>query len=78
MKKSSEQLLLSEREAARLLSVSPRHLFNLRKQGLVPYVNLGGRVLYPRQELATWIAEQVATTTRDTKAGGTDQENTPR
>lgn len=39
-------LLIGEPEAARMLGISPRKLFDLRKSGRVPFVHMGRRVLY--------------------------------
>ncbi|GAB6166209.1 hypothetical protein JCM19992_22090 [Thermostilla marina] len=52
------KLLLSEREAARALGVSARHLYTLRKRGEVPFVLLGQRVLYSPAALQGWIRER--------------------
>ena len=40
-------LLVSEREAGRLLGVTPRTVFALRRAGELPAVKIGARVLYP-------------------------------
>ena len=39
-------LLVTPREAARMLSVSPRHLWSLTQAGVVPCVKLGRSVRY--------------------------------
>ena len=50
--------LLDEREAARYLGgVSAKHLFNLRKRGELPYVQVGRRIMYSRAALDRWIEE---------------------
>jgi DNA-binding transcriptional MerR regulator len=46
------KLFVTEREAARLISVSPRHLHNLRQQGLVPFARLGRSIRYSPKALA--------------------------
>lgn len=51
-------LLLSVRDAARLLGVSPRHLHTLTHRGEVPHVRLGHRVLYPVARLMAYIEAQ--------------------
>ena len=51
--------LLKEREAAALLGISDRHLFSLRKRGEVPYIRLGGRVLYSPEALQKWIERRL-------------------
>lgn len=53
--RTSEKALLSERQAACLLNISPRHLWRLRQRGVVPYIRLGGRILYPKAKLLEWI-----------------------
>ena len=37
--------LLTEREACEYLRLCPRHLFALRKRGLIPFVKIGGRTV---------------------------------
>jgi predicted DNA-binding transcriptional regulator AlpA len=50
-------LLLSAREAAKLLSISERSLWRFSTpRGEIPVVRLGGRVLYSVRDLETWIA----------------------
>lgn len=46
--------LLTAREAAEALRISPRHLADLAEEGLIPRVRLGRRVIYrwPAIELA--------------------------
>ena len=54
-----QQLLLIDiKQAAKLLSISARHLANLRKAGTIPFVPLGGRIMYDPQALRRWISEQ--------------------
>ena len=51
-------LLLDEREAARQLAVSTRSLWQLRKDGKIAFVPVGGRVLYDPADLAAFISRQ--------------------
>jgi excisionase family DNA binding protein len=48
-------LLVDEREAGRLLGVTSRTVFSLRKAGELPAVKIGSRVLYERTALAEFI-----------------------
>jgi hypothetical protein len=43
---TTAKLLITERECAKLISVSPRHLHDIRKRGMVPCVKLGKSVRY--------------------------------
>lgn len=53
-----QPLAVGDAEAARLLSVSTRTLFNWRTDGSGPrWVKVGGRVLYAVDELRRWLAE---------------------
>jgi excisionase family DNA binding protein len=58
-------LALRPRDAARLLGVSPRTLWGWTAAGLIPCVRVGtGKrrvVLYPADQLRTWLAEQART-----------------
>lgn len=49
-------LAVGEREAARLLGVSTRTLFNWRVDGRGPrFVRIGARILYGTDELRRWL-----------------------
>jgi excisionase family DNA binding protein len=54
-------LALAPREAARLLSVSPRTLWSLTKSGAIPHVVIGGdkrkSVRYPVAMLQAWLVQ---------------------
>jgi excisionase family DNA binding protein len=52
-------LLVDAREAARLLSVSARTLWRLTKDGEVPSVRIGRRVLFAPDALRAWVAVKV-------------------
>jgi excisionase family DNA binding protein len=54
----AEKLLITEREAAELLSVSERTLFNLRRAGEIDAVQLRGCVRYSVAALQEYIAKQ--------------------
>lgn len=55
-------LALRPREAAKALGISARHLWQLTKDGHIPYVRVGSgtrkTVLYPVAELQAWLARQ--------------------
>lgn len=55
----SDQLLMTEAQAARMLSISPRKLWQLRKDGAIPYVPIGKSVRYRVSDLQRWIDSQV-------------------
>ena len=55
-KPPDDRMLISEREAARRLSLTTRTLFSLRMAGELPYVRIGSRVLYAPADLAVFIA----------------------
>ena len=52
------QMTVSERQAAKMLSVSPRTIFSLRKRGLLPTVRIPkvSRVLIPLDAIAALVA----------------------
>ncbi len=58
----SEALLLTVREAAKLLRISPNTGYELIRQGRIPHLRLGRRILIPRHGLETWINEEAAVT----------------
>jgi hypothetical protein len=49
--KTTEKILLDEKAAAQLLSISWRGLAEYRKRRLVPFVKLGRRILYRPERL---------------------------
>lgn len=51
-------MLVSEREAGRLLGVTARTVYELRRTGEIPAVRIGSRVLYSRDDLAAFIANR--------------------
>jgi excisionase family DNA binding protein len=53
---SSEPLLLRAGDAAKLLAISPRKLWQLTNMGEVPVMRIGRSLRYPREELRAWIA----------------------
>lgn len=52
------QLLLRPKEAAELLSISPRKLWSLTASGSIPYLRIGRLVRYSFDSLRDWIDEQ--------------------
>ena len=52
------RLALRARDAARAIGVSPRLLWTLTKQKLIPHVRIGRVIVYPVSELQRWLAEQ--------------------
>ncbi|RMF86427.1 MAG: DNA-binding protein [Planctomycetota bacterium] len=65
----AKKLVLSAREAAELLGISERHLYNLRKTQGLPWLRLGQRVVYPLDALQAWIAERTERDASNTEAG---------
>ena len=60
--KTFQTLALRAREAAKALSISPRHLWQLTHDGVIPCVRVGSgkrrTVLYPTAELEEWLSRQ--------------------
>lgn len=51
----SDALLLRPIEAARLLALSPRKLWELTSTKEIPSVRIGRSIRYVREELKTWV-----------------------
>ena len=51
----TDRLLVDSREAARLLSISERHLWSLTQVGEIPYVRLGKSKRYDVEALREFI-----------------------
>jgi excisionase family DNA binding protein len=58
-------LALRPRDAAKVLNISERHLWQLTKDGIVPCVRIGlgtrKIVRYPTHDLRAWLSQQAAT-----------------
>ncbi len=59
-KSKLEPLLVTTQEAARLLSISPRHLFDLVKRKEITCIKSGHLNLYPLESLRHWIKSKVS------------------
>lgn len=66
-----EPLAVGAEDAARLIAVSARKLWQMTNAKEVPYVRLGGRLVYDVAALRRWLAEKVqggeSTTKRSVK-----------
>lgn len=59
MSEKPEKILLTSREAAEMLSISPGTLFNMRApKGPIPVVFLGAAVRYPLDDIRRMLAER--------------------
>ncbi len=47
--------ILTIKEAAEILRISKSKLYELAKDGLVPNIKLGGRIVIPENQLMAWI-----------------------
>lgn len=54
------RLALRPAEAARMLGLGERKLWSMTRQGLLPHLRCGRAILYPVEQLKTWLAEQAA------------------
>jgi excisionase family DNA binding protein len=54
----AERLLLGVAEAAKLLGISRNLAYELIRQGRLPHLRLGRRILIPRKGLEEWIASE--------------------
>lgn len=53
-----ERLLLSVLETATALNLAPRTVAQLSARGILPFIKVGRRTLYPRDRLVKWIDAQ--------------------
>jgi len=56
----TDAILVDAKEAARRLAVSPRTLWQLTKDRLVPVVRIGKCVRYRVTDLEEWTCQQIA------------------
>ena len=52
------RFLMTAREAAQALAISPRKLWDLTKHGDIPHVRIGRSVRYAPADLQSWIEAQ--------------------
>lgn len=57
-------------EAAELVGVSEWKIYDLARRHLLPHVRIGRRVLFRRQSLLQWLADQEAASVRQEPAPG--------
>lgn len=55
-----ERRLLTSKEAANYLAISPRKLWSLQIGRGIPSLRIGRKVLFDRADLDTWIERQKA------------------
>lgn len=56
----SDTILVGVSEAARLMDVDPMTIRRLAQRQEIPVVRIGRRVLFRREDLERWAAEQAA------------------
>lgn len=50
-----EPLLFGVKAAAKMLAISERTLWTITKNGELPTVKIGSRVLWPAEDLRAWV-----------------------
>ena len=50
--------LLTRTDAAELLSVHPRTIWNLTRKGILPVIRVGGQLRYSPDSLREWMASR--------------------
>jgi excisionase family DNA binding protein len=51
-------LALRPKQAAKALGIGERLLWSMTNNGQIPHVRLGRAIVYPVDELKSWLAEQ--------------------
>lgn len=64
-KKEEESLLLTSREAAKMLAISKRTLWDLTDRGEIPRVKIGWAVRYSRGDLEEFVRKMKQTGTKE-------------
>ncbi len=70
VKNNNGRLAVRRPQAARMLSISERHLWAMTQAGEIPHFRLGSAVLYPVAELKAWLAKQCSKRTSGNGAAG--------
>jgi excisionase family DNA binding protein len=55
----TSDMVWTVREAARRLKVSDRTLRKRVRQGVIPHIRFGGKILFPVAALEAWISKQI-------------------
>lgn len=51
-----ENAILTVKEAAAILRISPSKTYELIRDNQIPHIKLGGRCIVPREPLLNWVA----------------------
>jgi hypothetical protein len=70
-----QPICVGARVASQLLGVSPRTLGTWRKAGLIPSIEIGGRVLFCVEELKLWAIERSRTAIANTPENHHEETN---
>jgi excisionase family DNA binding protein len=57
-------------EVAKLLEVTPQHIYGMASQGLIPSFRVGGAIRFDPQELATWLKSRYPKAVRGGRVRG--------
>jgi len=49
--------LLDAFQVAELLAVSPKHIYRLAREGLLPCVRVGRRIRFDKEQIDRWVAD---------------------
>ena len=49
--------LLDASQVAELFSVSPKHIYRLAREGLLPCVRVGRRIRFDKEKIDRWVAD---------------------
>lgn len=60
----SRKEALKVAEVAKMLGVTPQHIYKMAKEGLIPCFHVKGAVRFCPADLAEWIKQEIAESTR--------------
>ncbi|WP_353806985.1 helix-turn-helix domain-containing protein [Dialister sp.] len=54
-----DKITYSAYEVSKLLGISTPSVYSLCRQGKIPCIKLGGRILIPRKQFSDWLDNEV-------------------
>ena len=67
-----DKILVNKQEASALISLAESTIERLMKKKAIPYLKIGGRVLFSNQELVNWVALKANATSESTPCSASE------
>jgi excisionase family DNA binding protein len=67
-----DKILVNKKEASALINLGESTIERLMKKNAIPYIKIGGRVLFSNQELVNWVALKANATSESTPCSASE------